>query len=105
MSIRTGHRSILDVRSEVVLEAELQLEVIDTETIRVVVAPGPLELAAHEDVLRRCDQQIQIARLSILERVRRLPRAVLDVDAGVADRGGEMLVPRVIQERDQRPDW
>src|SRR5256885_17096754 len=91
-SLLTSYR-----HSETDLERELQPEVTDREAVGEVLTVGPLELAAHQHVLRRRAQQVAGQVLAALVGVRRLPVAVRDVDARVADRAGEPVVPRVIE--------
>src|SRR5204863_2098607 len=81
---------------EVVFERELHAEVVRTEPVAEVFALAPLQLAADHDVLHRRIQEVEDRVLTVLERVRRLPVAVVDVDARVTDRAGEHLIPGVV---------
>src|SRR5262245_31197101 len=90
---------------EVVFERELDLETVAVEPVREVLAAPPLELAADHRVRHRVVEQVAECILSILEGIRRLRIGVVVVLARVADRAAELLVPRVIDERDNADDW
>src|SRR5688572_22100303 len=94
-------RAALELHAEVVLDAELNLEVVRAEAVAEVVAARPLELPTEHDVLRRRGQQVERGVLTVPEGVRRLARAVGDVDARIADRRAQHLVPGMIEVQHQ----
>ena len=86
---------------EVVLERELQLEPVGAESVREVGPASPLQLNAGHRIRHRRVEQVAEKVLAGLECVGRLSVAVVDVLAGIADRRGELRIPRVVHEEAQ----
>src|SRR6187397_2925128 len=83
---------------EVVFERELDLETVTLESVREVLAPAPLQLAAEHHVRRRRVEEVAERVFSDAESVRSLSVGVVVVLERIADRAGELLVPGLIQE-------